>query len=89
MIPANRITVAELAYSLAIEKAEDFVRLYRRLAFWVPFWGQEFQMKAKIWECELDRLKHHAQFIGTGAKSRKQLPEIVDVRIPARIDNYW
>lgn len=84
MIPANKTTIPEAAYSLAIEAAEGFARRYHRLAFWVPFYGREFQIKAKMWDYTVERLRNHAQYLGSGAKSRKPTPEIVDIRIPPR-----
>lgn len=84
MIPANQASLPETAYSLAIEAAEGFAKRYHRLAFWVPFYGREFQIKAKMWDYTVQRLKKHAQYIGTGVKSRRPQAEIVDVCIPPR-----
>lgn len=89
MIPANKTTIPEMAYSLAIELAERFAKRYHRLAFWVPFLSREFQIKAKMWDYTAQRLKKHAQYLGTGAKSRKPQPEIVDVCIPARPEHLF
>lgn len=89
MIPANKTSIPEMAYSLAIEQAETFARRYHRLAFWVPFLGREFQIKAKMWDYTVERLRKHAQHLGTGVKSRKPQPEIVDVNIPARPEHLF
>lgn len=89
MIPANKTTIAETAYSLAIEQAETFARRYHRLAFWCPLWGREFQIKAKMWDYTVERLKKHAQYLGAGVKSRKPTHEIVDINIPARPDHLF
>ena len=64
MIPANQMTIAETAYSLAIECAERHAKRFHRLSFWVPIWGREFQIKAKMWDYTVQRLKKHAQFLG-------------------------
>lgn len=89
MIPANKTTIPEMAYSLAIELAERFAKRYHRLAFWIPFLGREFQIKAKMWDYTAERLRKHAQSLGTGAKSRNPQPEIVDVCIPARPEHLF
>lgn len=57
-----------MAYSLAIEQAETFARRYHRLAFWVPIWGREFQIKAKMWDYTVERLKNHAKYLGQKTK---------------------
>lgn len=89
MIPANKTTIPETAYSLAIEAAERFAKRYHRLAFWVPFHSREYQIKAKMWDYTVERLRKHAQYLGTGVKSRKPQPEIVDVCIPARPEHLF
>lgn len=89
MIPANKTTIPETAYSLAIEAAEGFAKRYHRLAFWVPLYGRGFLVKARMWDYTVQRLKKHAQYLGTGVKSRKPQPEIVDVNIPARPDHLF
>lgn len=87
MIPANKTTIAETAYSLAIEQAETFARRYHRLAFWIP--SRRFQIKAKMWDYTVERLKNHAQYLGSGVKLRKPTHEIVDINIPARPDHLF
>lgn len=84
MIPANKTSIPEMAYSLAIEQAETFARRYHRLAFWIPIWGREFQIKAKMWDYTVERLKRHAQYLGAGVKSRKPEPKITDISVPQR-----
>lgn len=90
MIPANQTTLAETAYSLAIECAEGHARRFHRLSFWVPIWGREFQIKAKMWDYTVQRLKKHAQFLGP--KSRRQETvevETHDFRVPARPEHLF
>lgn len=99
MIPANQTSLPATAYSLAIEAAERFAKRYHRLAFWVPFLSREFQIKAKMWDYTAERLRKHAQYLGTGVKSRKVLPNgfqdegyknsMTDISIPPRPEHLF
>lgn len=72
MIVANESTTPEIAYSLAIEKAEEMAKRYRRLAFWVPILSREFQIKANLWQLTVDRLKRHAATLGQGSRTKRK-----------------
>lgn len=74
MIPANKTTLPQDAYALAIEKAEEMAKHYHRLAFWLPFVSKNNQIMAKLWDWKVAQLKRHAKYLGAGVKSKVYKP---------------
>jgi len=94
MIPANKTTLPQDAYALAIEKAEEMAKHYHRLAFWLPFVSKNNLIMAKLWEWKVAQLKRHAQYLGAGVKNQQliakpsitHIQDLKDAKMPPMVD---
>ena len=91
MIPVNKETTPEIAYMLAIEKAEHEAKRCRRFAFWIPFLSRDFMIKAHMWDYTIDRLKRHQATLGHGSRTKRLVPqnEVSDFTVPARPEDIF